>query len=38
MNQNVSTITAILASCFDYPPGPDARNKIVYEGLQFPTV
>lgn len=38
MNQNVSTITSILASCFDYPPGPDARNKIVYEGLQFPTV
>jgi kynureninase len=38
MNQNVSTITAILASCFDYPPGPSARNKIVYEGLQFPTV
>jgi len=38
MNQNVSTITAILASCFDFPPGPTARNKIVYEGLQFPTV
>jgi kynureninase len=38
MNQNVSTITAILASCFDYPQGPGARNKIVYEGLQFPTV
>jgi kynureninase len=38
MNQNVSTITSILASCFDYPPGPTARNKIVYEGVQFPTV
>jgi kynureninase len=38
MNQNVSTITAVLASCFEFPPGPTARNKIVYEGLQFPTV
>ena len=35
MNQNVSTVTSILASCFDYPP---ERNKIVYEALQFPTV
>jgi len=35
MNQNVSTITSVLASCFDYAP---ARNKIVYEALQFPTV
>jgi len=35
MNQNVSTITSVLASCFDYTP---ARNKIVYEALQFPTV
>jgi len=35
MNQNVSTITAVLASCFDYTP---ERNKIVYEALQFPTV
>lgn len=38
MNQNVSTITSILASCFEFPPGPTARNKIVYEALQFPTV
>jgi kynureninase len=35
MNQNVSTITSVLASCFDYTP---ERNKIVYEALQFPTV
>jgi kynureninase len=35
MNQNVSTIMAVLASCFDYTP---QRNKIVYEALQFPTV
>jgi kynureninase len=35
MNQNVSTIMAVLASCFDYTPG---RNKIVYESLMFPTV
>jgi kynureninase len=35
MNQNVSTIMAVIASCFDYAPG---RNKIVYESLQFPTV
>src|SRR3954462_15969735 len=34
-DQNVSTIPAVLASCFDYTPGPAARNKIVYEGLQF---
>jgi kynureninase len=38
MNQNVSTIMAVIASCFDYKPGPEARNKIVYESLQFPTV
>ena len=35
MNQNVSSVTSILASCFDYTP---ERNKIVYEALQFPTV
>jgi kynureninase len=35
MNQNVSTIMSVLASCFDYTP---ARNKVVYEALQFPTV
>jgi kynureninase len=35
MNQNVSTIMSVLASCFDYKP---ERNKIVYEALQFPTV
>ena len=35
MHQNVSTVMAVLASCFDYTGG---RNKIVYEALQFPTV
>jgi kynureninase len=35
MHHNVSSIMAVLASCFDYTP---ARNKIVYEALQFPTV
>jgi kynureninase len=35
MNQNVSTIMSVIASCFDYAP---ERNKIVYEALQFPTV
>jgi kynureninase len=35
MNQNVSTIMAVIASCFDYKSD---RNKIVYEALQFPTV
>jgi len=35
MNQNVSTIMSVIASCFDYKP---ERNKIVYEALQFPTV
>jgi kynureninase len=35
MNQNVSTIMAVIASCFDYKA---PRNKIVYEALQFPTV
>lgn len=35
MHQNVSTVMAVLASCFEYTGG---RNKIVYEALQFPTV
>jgi kynureninase len=35
MNQNVSTVMSVLASCVDYAP---ARNKIVYESLMFPTV
>jgi kynureninase len=35
MHQNVSTIMAVVASCFDYTP---ERNKIVFEALQFPTV
>ena len=35
MNQNCSTVQAIVASCFDWK-GP--RNKIVYSGLEFSTV
>jgi kynureninase len=35
MHQNVSSIMAVIASCFDYDP---KRNKVVYEALQFPTV
>jgi len=35
MNQNVSTIMGVVASCFEYTP---ERNKVVYEALQFPTV
>ena len=35
MNQNVSTVQAIVASCFDFA-GP--RKKIVYEELNFSTV
>ena len=35
MNQNVSTIMSVLASCFEYTPD---RNKVVYESLMFPTV
>ena len=35
MQQNVSGISSVLASCFDYKP---ERNKIVYESLIFPTV
>ena len=35
MNQNVSTVQAVLASCFDFPA---SRNKIVYSDLNFPSV
>jgi kynureninase len=35
MNTNVSTVQALLASCFDYTP---ERDKIVYTELNFPTV
>jgi kynureninase len=35
MHQNVSTVMSVLASCLEYTP---ARNKVVYEGLMFPTV
>jgi kynureninase len=35
MHQNVSSIMAVVASCFEYTP---ERNKVVYEALQFPTV
>ena len=35
MQQNVSGVMAVLASCFEYTP---ERNKVVYEALQFPTV
>src|SRR5215204_2300893 len=35
MHHNVSSIMAVVASCFDYTP---ERNKIIYEALQFPTV
>jgi kynureninase len=35
MNQNVSTVMSVLASCVDYTP---QRNKVVYESLMFPTV
>jgi kynureninase len=35
MHTNVSSIMAVIASCFDFTP---ERNKVVYEGLQFPTV
>ena len=35
MHQNVSSVMAVMASCFEYTP---ARNKVVYEELQFPTV
>ncbi len=35
MNQNVSTVQAVLASCFDYEP---ARNVVLYYELNFPSV
>jgi kynureninase len=35
MHHNVSSIMAVLASCFEYTP---ERDKVVYEALQFPTV
>jgi kynureninase len=35
MSQNVSTIEAILASCFDYRP---PRNRVVYDDHNFPSV
>ncbi|MBK8173666.1 MAG: aminotransferase class V-fold PLP-dependent enzyme [Sandaracinaceae bacterium] len=35
MNQNVSTVQAIVASCFDWT---QKRNKIVYSELEFSTV
>lgn len=35
MNQNVSTVQALVASCLDYSP---ERNKIVYSDLNFPSV
>lgn len=35
MHQNVSSVMAVLASCFEYTP---TRNKVVYESLMFPTV
>jgi kynureninase len=36
MNQNVSTVQAVLASCFDYTSG--GRDTIVYDELNFPSV
>jgi len=35
MNQNVSTIEAMLASCLDYAP---ERNEVVYDDQNFPSV
>jgi kynureninase len=35
MFTNVSLINAVLASCFEYTP---QRNKVVYTGLEFPSV
>ncbi len=35
MNQNVSTIESVLASCFDYAA---PRNKVVYDEHNFPSV
>jgi kynureninase len=36
MNQNVSTVQAVLASCFDYQAG--GRDTILYDELNFPSV
>src|SRR5215471_14173909 len=35
MNQNVSTIEAVLASCFEYRP---ERREVVYDDHNFPSV
>ena len=35
MHQNVSVAAHLFFSCFDYPP---ERNRIVYTGLNFPSV
>lgn len=35
LNQNVSTVQAVLASCFDWT---QKRNKVVYSELEFSTV
>jgi len=35
MHQNVSTLQAILASCFEFAP---PRNKVVFTDLNFPSV
>lgn len=35
MNQNVSTVQAVVASCFDWS---QKRNKVVYSELEFSTV
>jgi len=35
LHQNVSLAASIFFSCFDYPP---ERNRIVYTGLNFPSV
>jgi kynureninase len=35
MNQNVSTIASVMASCFEFTP---ERNKVVYSDLNFPSV
>jgi kynureninase len=35
MFTNVSWVNAVLASCFDYP---DNKNKVVINGLEFPSV
>lgn len=35
MNTNVSTVQAVVASCFDYT---EERNKIVYSSVEFPSV